>query len=444
MNKNKFTGWKDVFSFTLHQTVDSKAFKVSTICFAFILFLAVGIVNIVTAANSDKDKSSPITVVHVIDESGFTATDFNQLSQKGKTAYSDIKFVSATSDDTIEKLLSTLEANTTEVVLHIVKDDEGYGMRIAIPANSRITEGEGKALLNQVVPYFEMNKLTQIGLTEVQLASVNIPVTTSFSTAGEEEESKGEMIVKMFAPMLFSLVLYIMLLLYGQSICKTLLTEKTSKLMELLLTSSTPYALITGKVLAMTLLAIGQFILWISSALGGFIAGNYIAKVMYPDYQSELISVLKLIKENTNASAFSVSSIILAVVVLCFGFLFYSVLAGIIGAILNKAEDLSSGMSLYQIPVVISFFAAYLIPLDRGNAWVGFIRFFPFTSPFSVPADLVIGNMGVIQGCISLGILLIATLLLIILAGKIYKGLVLFNGNKITGKIMLQIVKTKL
>lgn len=444
MNHSKFTGWKDVFSFTLHQTTKGKAFKVTTICFAVLLFLIVGIVNILTAASGTKEKISPVTTVYVLDKSGLQQTDFNQLAQMSGKIFSEVSFVYSIDSQTEEELIQEIETkSSTEAVLSITKKNGDYAMRLAIPSNSEISRSDGEALLEQAVPIFENSKLTQIGLSEVQLMSINMPVTTSFSDAGEVEESIGVRLIKLLTPMLFALVLYIMVLLYGQSICKSLVTEKSSKLMETLLTSVTPYALIVGKILAMTFLAIAQFVLWGSCGAAGFVVGDTLAKSMYPEHQNMIMSIWGLIKESTKASAFSIPAALLALIAICLGFLFYSVLAGIVGAVLNKAEDLSNGMAIFQVPVIISFLLAYYVPLQEDKAMSAFVRYFPFTSPFTLPADLVIGNVGFIEACSSLFILLITAILLIILTGKLYKGMILYNGNKLNIKILFELLKSK-
>lgn len=444
MNRSKFAGWKDVFFFTLRQTTKGKAFKITTICFALLLFLIVCLVNILTAASGTKNKVSPITSVYVLDESEFRPTDFNQIKQTGGKIFSGVSFTYVQDDQTEEEIMKEIESrSSTEAVLGITKENDDYVMRLAIPSNSDISKSDGEALLAQAVPIFENSKLTQIGLSEEQLMSINMPVTTAFSDAGEDEESIGVTFIKLFTPMLFALILYIMVLLYGQSICKSLVTEKSSKLMETLLTSVTPYALIIGKILAMTFLAIVQFVLWISCAAAGFVMGNELAKSMYPEHKNMILSLLTLIKENTDASAFSIPAILLALFAICLGFLFYSVLAGIVGAILNKAEELSNGMAIYQIPVIISFLLAYYIPLQEDKRMSAIIRLIPFTSPFTVPADLVIGNVGIASACSSMIILLITTIALIILTGKLYKGMVLYNGNKLSIKTLFQVLKAK-
>lgn len=443
MERKNFSGWQDVFSFTIKQTTKGKAFKIATFFLALLLFAILFMVNILTAAFSDKEKVSPITIVHVLDESGFSPTDFSAIGLNGNSAFSKVSFVNIEGKTIDEAKNDIAKGSNTEVLLHIKKTDESYSMSLIIPSQSSIKNKDGQKLLKQLVPYFEWNKLTQVGLTEAQMVSINMPITTKLTTAGEEEETIGEMLIKMLAPMMFAIILYMMLLLYGQSICKSIIMEKTSKLMELLLTSVRPYSIITGKILAMTCLAIFQFILWIGSGVVGFIVGNYVTKQMYPEYNNTISSLLNLIRENTNASAFSLSSIILAVLTLSLGFLFWSVLAGMVGAVLNKAEDLQQGMGLYLIPVLLSFFAAYFVPLHGGVILTNIVRYVPFTVPFIMPADLIIGNVGIIQGCISLAILLVTTIIFILLTGKIYKGMVLFTGNKITPKNLLYMLRTK-
>jgi ABC-2 type transport system permease protein len=443
MERKNFSGWQDVFSFTIKQTTKGKSFKIATFTLAFLLFAILFIVNILTATFSDKDKVSPITVVHVLDESGFSPTDFSTIGLYGNKAFSKVSFVNVDGKTFDEAKNDMDKVSNTEVLLHIVKTDEGFSMSLLIPSSSSIKKNDGQKLVKQLVPFFEMNKLTQVGLSEVQMVSINMPITTKLTTAGEAEESIGETLIKMLAPMILSLILYMMLLLYGQSICKSIIMEKTSKLMELLLTSVRPYSIITGKILAMTCLAIFQFIVWIGSGVVGFLVGNYVTKQMYPEYNNTISSVLNLLRENTSASAFSLTTIIFAFLILSVGFLFWSVIAGMVGAVLNKAEDLQQGMGFYLIPVLLSFFAAYYIPLNGGEALTNIVRYVPFTVPFLVPAELIIGNVSILQGCISLAILLVTTVVFILLTGKIYKGMVLYTGNKLTPKNLLSMLRAK-
>ena len=101
----------------------------------------------------------------------------------------------------------------------------------------------------------------------------------------------------MVAPMFFGLLLLLMLILYGETISKSVSTEKTSRLVETLLTSVHPYAMITGKVLAITTMALLQFVSWILSGVTGLFVGNVIAQAVYPNYQNPFV-IIDMLKDN--------------------------------------------------------------------------------------------------------------------------------------------------
>jgi ABC-type Na+ efflux pump permease subunit len=233
-----------------------------------------------------------------------------------------------------------------------------------------------------------------------------------------------------------------MLLLYGQNISKSVSTEKTSKLMEMLLTSVHPYALITGKVLAITSMALGQFVLWIIAAFAGLYGGNAVAHGIYPDYQNSAITIINFLKNNIGETALSLSAIVLAIIFFCMSFLFYSVIAAVAGCMVSKPEDVASTQAVFQFPVIISWLVSYFTPLAGKVGMQKVLRYIPFTSPFSVPVDMITGNIGLIEGIISLILLLVFSLFLIMLAGRIYKGLVLYNGQKLSFKVIRNIIKT--
>ncbi|MGE5676953.1 MAG: ABC transporter permease, partial [Pseudomonadota bacterium] len=83
----------------------------------------------------------------------------------------------------------------------------------------------------------------------------------------------------------------------------------------------------------------------------------------------------------------------------------------------------------------------YFAPLMDNTGLITAARYIPFTAPFSVPADLITGSMGLLQGLISLLLLLIFSFLTVILAARIYKGLVLYTGQKASLKTIGKILK---
>lgn len=441
MEKKSFEGWKSVFSFSLNQLTNGIAFKAVTAIIAILLLAGMVIVNIVIA-DKTKENICMVEKVYILDQSGLNQTPFDQILPTiayGK--YDSIEFETTDVEKKVEDVIKDAASYSNKaVVLHITKEDLEYAMEIAIPKQSEIKKSEAKQLLDKLVVCFDSNKILQIGLNVEQLQVVAKPIHTSISEVGEEDKSIGEYIVEMIAPLLLSLILYYMIFQYGGNTCSAIVTEKTSKLIELLLTSVKPNALIMGKVLASTCVAVLQFFIWIMCGVFGYIIGDRIALSMNPEYQNPLFTVFDLLKENTSQGAFSVSSIILAVLILCLGFFFYLVIAGGVGAILNKPEQVALGTQLFAIPLTIAYMIAYFAVLTENDVLINIVRFVPFTAPFTVPADLIVGSMSLGMGIITLLLLLIFTLLFVILAGRLYKGLILYNGSKLTPKKVFKII----
>ena len=438
----EFKGWSHIFSFTMKQNNKSKGFKITTLAIAFILIALMVIINIVMASNYKEDEGMSITNIYVRNKTKIKL-DYEMLKHTANGKYEKV-LVTTLEEATLDELIAKSKVPpTTFAYIEINKLSEGYNIFMSLPNNSIISKEAGNEFLNEFISCFELNKMLGIGLNEAQLTILNTPIVTEYETVGEAKESIGVMLIKLLAPMLFAMVFYFMVLLYGQSICKHVVAEKSSRLMELLLTSVPPEAIISGKVISMTLIAILQFISWIVAGIGGFYLGDLIASYMNPNFVNPIYELINILRTSMVGNAFSLSSLLLAVLFICFGLLFYTVLAGMVGATFTKAEDLSTGIWLYQIPVVVSWLLAYFLPL-RGDGFLrNLIRYIPFTAPFITPAEIFIGAMTIYEGLIALAIMILFITIFIFLTGKLYKGFILYQGNKVGLKTMYQILRAK-
>jgi ABC-type Na+ efflux pump permease subunit len=278
----------------------------------------------------------------------------------------------------------------------------------------------------------EQSKLFSSGVGMEKLVYVMSGVSYTMLDAGEQEKSVGEEVVAMFVPMILILFIYIMNLVYGMSIGNIVSSEKTSKLMERILTLTKPYGLFFGKIFAMATIAILQMLLWIGCFVGGFIAGDFVAKEMiYPEYNNVILEVINLISNQDGSTAFTIGALILSIVTVCIGFLFYCVIAGTCASFATKAEDLAQAMSIYQLIMIGGFFCAYMLPMQEKAFINTILRIVPITSAYLLPGDLVVGNVSVGLGCLYFGILLLTTLVLLVVAGKVYKNQMFYRGQSI-------------
>lgn len=447
--KQNFKGWSSVYRFTFSQETKGIAFKLVTALVAVLIMGIIILVNVLDAKSDHKPtdsqvkEASTIKTVYVLDESGLPATDYQALNPEfKKELYKEIKFVTVSEKSREDVIKSAAKESKQSIVAIITKTESGFELETVVPAESKVSKGEASKVADLMCTSFNANKLLQSGLSEQVLTKVMEPVFPTYSNVGENS-SQITMLIKMIAPMIFSFMLYFMLIMYGQTISKSVSTEKTSKLVETLLTSVHPYALITGKVLAVTTMALIQFVTWIGAGFVGLYSGNAIAHSLYPNYHNSMIAVINFLKDNIGDTALSAPAVILTILFFCVSFLFYSVMAGVAGCMVSKPEDVASTQAIFQFPIIICWMAVYFAPLAGYGDFLKIARYIPFTAPFSVPAELLTGVTGLGEGIVCFVVMLIFTLLSIILAGKIYKGLILFNGEKITFKTIGKVLKAK-
>lgn len=443
--KHNFRGWTTVFGFTFRQSTKGIAFKFVTSLVALIIIGLLILVNVLVAKpdNEVKIEISPIKTIFILDNSGLQPTDFKSLSPQLVAAqFKNIAFTNVT-DQTKEEVIDTASLDSDQSLAVIISaTDKGYSIETVIPSTSSISKKQAEAVIIAIREGFESSKLMQSGLSADQLYTVLKPVVTSYNDIGENT-SEIAYFIKILAPMVFGLVLYMMLILYGQTISKSVSTEKTSKLMETLLTSIHPYALITGKILAATFMAVLQFVTWIVAATAGLYGGNAVAHAIYPEYKNSVITIITFLKDNIGETAMTLPAVILSILVFCIGFLFFSVLAGLAGCMVAKPEDVASTQGVYLFPIIISWLVCYIAPATGNETVLRAARFIPFTIPFSIPVELITGTVGLVQGIISLAILLVFCILVIMLSGRIYKGLILYSGQKVNLKMIGNVLRAK-
>ncbi len=430
-----------MFSFTFRQTLKKKGYSVVTAVVSLILLAAVILAVVLTAEPEDNKDAEPSPVQDVYTISEYRADYAMLLAALGKESFAGTAFHEA--ENRAEAISRASAAGQQKYVLAELRYEDGtFLLEMILPENTEITDREAEELLSAMAECFEYARVGMAGLTQEQAAAVLTPVTSDYGKFGEDR-SVGTMIVKMLAPMVFGLVIYMMLIFYGQDASREISVEKTSKLTETLLTSVRPYALITGKVLAVALSAILQFFVWVAFAVAGLFIGDAIAKSMYPGYENAIFKVLDFLRGNFGESAFTPAAIILAALIFMLGFLFYCVLAGMAGSMVSKPEDAAQVQGIFQFPIIISFFACYFGTLLEKEGLITATRFIPFTIPFGMPADLLTGTASIVQGLISLAILAVFTVLVIVLSGRLYEGLILYSGQKLTPKTIFNIVRVK-
>ena len=442
MKKTLFRGFKPVFAFTAKQNLKTKGFLATTIIVALIMFAIPFAANVymgVSAKNEAAENASGETSedegssTEVTEESDIhniyfvNNTDVMDAVIQGAIAsYGNetgasitVKMAWDENEDAILKHAGkTLE--TSQVIFAMNEVDGKYVIKAYVLDGNKDMKNQVSELSTSLTQGIPNLSYAMSGLDVDTIVNIASGSHSTVIKAGEQADDIGVILVKTLLPMLVGLLLYMLINMSAQSVTKVVIAEKTSKLMETLLTSAMPYGIIAGKVLAVTVMAIGQMMFWLLSLVIGFVAGNFAADAICPGYNNIIIMVIDMIKDSA-AGAFGVGTVILGIVMLMLGFLFYCVYAGFVGTFVQKAEDLGNSQVFLVIPWMISWLVAYMAPAIENEALLGFVRVFPLTSPFSVPADVIVGNVNIVMALISMVLLLVVTVVMILATGYMYK-----------------------
>lgn len=192
------------------------------------------------------------------------------------------------------------------------------------------------------------------------------------------------------------MVLYITVLVYGQIVAQSVATEKSSRAMELLITSANPRNLIFGKVLGTGFAGLTQMtVILIWGLLCVTINKDYLI-------DSNMFSMF---------TGFSSSMIIYTIIFFVLGFLLYAFLLGAMGSMASKLEDVGALTMPVMMFLIIGFVVTISL-MSSGNIDSGFVKllsYFPFTSPMAMFARIAMGTATTIQAIISI-IILIASI----------------------------------
>ena len=443
-NKNMLAGCGDVMKFTAQQNAKGSGFKKSTVIVGTIIALIFALISIIMAVVDDEDDTQAIGTE---DELAGAEIDNDALGCISKVYLVGDELVE---DETMRGVITaslTLEGMADEkiaveaiaesemtaklnedsgaIAVQInVTEDGLYGFCVYVKDGAVADDSIADIYMDYVIMYMESVCYQVAGVTADEIILMEAPYYTQSLSVNDEPEAMAVTLTGIFVPMAFTLIMYALVLMHGQSITKSVISEKSSKLMEYLLTSIKPYSLIFGKVLALSGMAVVQLVIWIVCGVAGYFVGAAVAEQINPDYTNYVSLIIEVM--GNESTAFSVGAIVLAIVTMLAGFVMYCVLAALVAAAISKIEDMSSATNLFQTPVVIGWIVAYLAPFMENDTLNSVINFVPVTSPFILPANILLGNCSMLEGALGFAIILVTMVVLVILTGKVYKGK-LFN-----------------
>lgn len=211
--------------------------------------------------------------------------------------------------------------------------------------------------------------------------------------------------------------LYMAITFYGSHVMNSVVTEKTSRAMEVLATSVKPNALLFGKIISTSLAGLIQIAAIIIEA---FICVK-ISSVNNPDFPVNQI-----------ISNIPTQILVYMLIFFLLGFLIYSFLYGAFASTVSKIDELSSAIMPVQIIIVFTFIAT-MSAINSGNAdtpFNVFLSYFPFTAPMMMFTRAIISNVSTLEIILSILALIVSTYFIGWLSARIYRVGILMYGEK--------------
>ena len=241
------------------------------------------------------------------------------------------------------------------------------------------------------------------GLTTAEVQALTSPPAPT--TELLEPRPTGSMPPELLV-LAFAFLFYISVLTFGMSIAQSVVEEKQSRIVELLVAALPVRWLLAGKVLGNTVMAVGQIVLVVGTGLlGASLAGQ----------GAILGQVLR-------ASGWFVLFFVL-------GFVMLACLWAVAGSLASRVEDLQSTTVFMQVLVIAPFFAA-IFAIDPGPTQT-LLSYIPFTAPLLMPARVVLGTVEVWEPYVAAAVVLVTALLFVGLGARLYEGSVLHTSNRL-------------
>ena len=276
-------------------------------------------------------------------------------------------------------------------------------------------------ILQQV---YQMNAMMNGGMSAEDAAAV-----MSIQIDGNVESLGKNQIQNFFYTYIMIFALYMVILLYGQMVATNVATEKSSRAMEVLITSAKPTAMMFGKVLASCLAGFIQLVAVFGSALLFY-------HVNKPYWGGNMIV----------DSLFNIPPELLVYMLVFFvlGFLIYEFMFGAVGSTASKLEDINTSV----MPITMLFVIAFMVVVfsmtsgNVDNTLMLVCSYIPFTSPMSMFTRIAMGTVTWYEIAISIAILIGSTVGIGVLSAKIYRvGVLMYGTTPKIGSILKAVWK---
>ena len=379
----------------------------------------------------DQERNADKEVVHYIDESGFFKPDNSQ--------YIFVKFHGSLAD-----------------AKSAFKEDESFGLLYVPPVSLSNPEGivlytRSNISPGEVMPFewmFESQirelKIRKFNLDQRVLDSLNTKIHIKTITLSEEGTEKlSDSTLSSGIGIGFGILMYMFIFIYGAQIMHGVIEEKTSKVVEVIVSSVRPFQLMMGKILGLASVGILQFAIWILiiTTLSVMVLGYFGLNLPQEEVMKQ---INKQGVESSGAQMIFEAWHQISLGHLLFTFFFYFIggylLYGALFAAIGSAVDSPAEAQQFMFPITIPLFISYISlfmgikPNTPVSVWLSLI---PFTSPIAMMGRIAF-KPPLWQEVVSMVLLVAGFIFTTWVAARIYRIGILMHGTKVNYKVLLK------
>ena len=308
---------------------------------------------------------------------------------------------------------------------------------------------------NQIQGILRTERLSRYDLENMDqiLADANVRVNSlqTLKNNGQEDDNGMEetsTVTSWIMGLILGMLLYFILIVYGQQVLQSVIDEKQTRVLDVMVTSCTPFELMMGKILGIAVVAALQIVIWAVLVIGAsafvmpMIMGNTGADAaMAAASAMSDPEIVGIASKLTNVSYLAGLFLELLLYIVG-GFLFYASMYAAIGSAVDTPQDAAQFNGIIMMPVILAIIVMMNVMNDPNSDLVFWCSMIPFTSPIVMMARIPFG-IPVWQIAVSLVVLYISFLLMTWLAGRIFRVGVFMHGKKPTWKDLGAWIKMK-
>jgi ABC-2 type transport system permease protein len=302
-----------------------------------------------------------------------------------------------------------------------------------------ITNSDNFQSINRI----EQSLTDIISATRLEMSNVNLPVDSVLTLTKQVNlplrDTKGESIpfvVKYFAALIFIMLMYMMIITYGTTLMRSVIEEKNSRIMEVLVSSVSPFQLMLGKVIGLGMAAFTQVAVWVVLGLGIFFFSGAMALEIDP---------------SLSRMVFNPVIVVFFVLLFVSGYIMYSTIFALIGSIVNSDKEAQNFIFPVTIMLIAPVIVGSAVIQDPYISWAVVMSYIPFFAPtmmlqritFIAPTathySLFSGIVG--EAILSFLVIVASTLVIIWITGRIFRVGILMYGKRPTFPELVRWVK---